>query len=82
MGLARTLLQLILYNFSFCDFLPLKSSSAPEFPEPHGGKDEGKTKEEVFKWGGGDASSDNSSFVVHHDCFPIGAVMGEPPIRH
>ena len=60
----------------------LKSSSAPEFPEPHGGEDEGKAKEEIFKRGGGDAGSNDSCFVIHHDCFPIGAVMGEPPVRH
>jgi hypothetical protein len=60
----------------------LESSSTPEFPEPHSGKDEGKAKEKVSKGGCGYASSNDSSFVVHHDCFAICAVMGEPPIRH
>jgi hypothetical protein len=62
--------------------IALKSSSAPEFPEAHSGQDEGKAKEEIFKRGRGDASSNDSSFVIHHDCFPIGSVMGEPPICH
>lgn len=51
--------------------LTLESPSAPEFPEPHHGENEGKAKEEIFERGGGDAGADDRIWVIHHYCFSI-----------